>query len=425
MKWIVPEFNYATGKYTGDYYDWSSFASIVFVDSDLGNDSTGLGTEASPWKTLTKAHNDVATVTGTIIVINGIFTESLNITKQVRIIGAGGGRNGRAIWQNTTFRIAYAVNITNIFLENIETVNYLTTFDFMFTSNAQGIIRRFLNCLLSSIRIRTLGGVSGTTFPSYFTIFKNVQFSMNQGTFVFTGLNNIMFDCTRIGGFSFQITGNNYHVNDNLSLTNTGSNNSLNINGLYFDSVNNDFNFATNSPLYNTGTVDTITGVPSNVGAGRLGVPFDGQSFEATIPSGAEFTNTEIGTTEIFRTDDTIDGFFESGVFDLQDIRRRVKLNLFSSFDTNGVKLTKLIQTTDNFTQRQALDCQIIYGNSLQEVQTKKTANQWLKCEYGKEISVTDVSGTLYGNADTLFDPDDYFFPSFRFLKFRLKFKNA
>jgi hypothetical protein len=430
MKWLVREFDFATGRYTGAYYDWTSFTSVVFVDSELGNDSTGLGTEANPWKTLTKAHNDSGTTTGTRIVINGIFTENLSISKQVRIIGAGGGRNGRAIFNNggASNFIKLTSNVTNRFFENIETTNYATSINFELVGST-AISTFFANCLWINLMFNTITSPALNTHIAFYTYYIGSRFvalgstSNLQGHYI-NGSNNTFFNCTSITNSRFWVTGNNMNSNNSIFNGNIGSNNLLNINGQYFSPENNDFNFPDTSPLYLTGTVDSITGIPNNVGAGRLGNFLNGSKFEFTTVGGAVFTNTEIDGNDIYRTNSSIDGIFRTGVVDMGQVRRGVVIGINNNFQFSGGKLTKLIQETNGLTARQGLDWKLIYGNSIGEIQTKITANDWLLIEYGKMVTVTVSGGNTYGNADPNFDPTDFITPAFRFWVVEMKFKN-
>jgi hypothetical protein len=146
--------------------------------------------------------------------------------------------------------------------------------------------------------------------------------------------------------------------------------------------------------------------------------------YQYTTGGGAVFTNTEIDGTDIYRTDDTIDGTFRTGIVDMGQIRRGVVIGINNSFQFSSGKLTKLIQETNGLTARQGLDWKLIYGNSLSEIQTKLGANDWLLIEYGKVVTVTVSGSTTYGNADPNFDPNDFITPGFRFWVVEMKFKN-
>jgi len=236
--------------------------------------------------------------------------------------------------------------------------------------------------------------------------------------------NNTFFNCTY--GSNFNLNADNNHFNTTVSLIqNVGSNNIFNTNGQYFSPSNNDFNFPDTSPLYLTGTPDGVTGIPNNVGAGRLGEFRNADLFEFKVIGGAEFTNTEPDGDDIFRTNDLIDGYFESGIIDLNEIKRGVKIGIHNSYTESGGALTKLIQETDGLTVRQGLDCELIIGNTANEIITKKLANDWLLYEYGKPVTITIDGVDTYGNADPNFDPTDFVFPAFRFFKIRFRFKNA
>lgn len=424
MQWLQLEFDFTTGRYTRDYYDITTID--WFVDSDLGNDLNA-GTAAAPFATITKV-NTVA-VNGDRVMINGIFTENVTISKQLRIIGVGGGRNGMAIFNNGgsgNYIDIIGSTAMNVYFENIELTNYTTTTSLINhgTSN-NGSTYRFLNCFLNDCRIFINNVSTAPNIIAPFTVFNSVAFVRTVGSSAVNIYNNsTLYECTRITT-GINIVGDNNHVNNAVGVTNTGSNNLINVDGQYFSPANNDFNFPSTSPLYQTGTIDGITGEPNNVGAGRLGEFRNADLFEFKVIGGAEFTNTEPSGTDIFRTNDTIDGYFESGIIDLNEIKRGVKIGIHNSYTESGGALTKLIQETSTLTVRQGLDCELIIGNTANEIITKKLANDWLLYEYGKPVTVTIIGGTAYGNADALFDPDDFIFPAFRFFKIKFRFKNA
>jgi hypothetical protein len=430
MQWLALEFDFTTGRYTGDYYDTSTIN--WFVDSDLGNDANA-GTAAAPWKTIGKLISTAGVVNGHRVMINGIFTENTAITKQLRIIGCGGGRNGRTIFNNggSGINIRYNTNITNNFLENVELVNYNDTLIFHANSAISNVtFISFTNCILNSVQFRTTNSPSAYRIFSYFTVYNscnlNTATSAAQCILNLAGTNSIFFNCTRVANLGvIRVEGNNMHVNNTITVVNLGSNNILNTNGQYFSPANNDFNFPDTSPLYLTGTVDGITGIPNNVGAGRLGDFLNPSKYQYTIGGGAVFTNTEIDGTDIYRTDDTIDGRFRTGIVDMGQIRRGVIIGINNTFQFTGGELTKLIQETTGLTVRQGLDWKLIYGNSINEIQTKITANEWLLMEYGKMVTVTISLGITYGNADASFDPTDFIIPSFRMFVVEMRFKNA
>jgi hypothetical protein len=434
MQWLQLEFDFTTGRYTGDYYDITTID--WFVDSDLGNDANA-GTAAAPWKTISKLQSTAGVVNGHRVMINGIFTENVTITKQLRIIGIGGGRNGRAIFNNgggvNFIKYANNVSVSDSTLENIELTNYNTSLVFM--TNSVGIINfNILNCYIISCFISNTTSIGlSLGLQAFYTVFSNCLISGSGSGFPTRGTvvskdNNTFYNCS-ITLSGLRITGSNNHINNTISsfssAFNTGSNNILNTDGQYFSPANNDFNFPSTSPLYQTGTIDGITGEPNNVGAGRLGEFRNADLFEFKVIGGAEYTNTEPDGDDIFRTNDTIDGYFESGIIDLNEIKRNVKIGIHNSYTESGGALTKLIQETDGLTVRQGLDCQLIIGNTANEIITKKLANDWLLYEYGKPVTVTIDGSNVYGNADPLFDPDDFVFAAFRFFKIRFRFKNA
>jgi hypothetical protein len=421
MQWTAREFDFISGRYTGNYYDITTIN--WFVDSDLGDNTNAGNTPNAPFKTLTQAHT--AASNGDRIMINGIFTENLVIAKQLRIIGCGGGRNGRTIFNNGggSNYIRYA--ISNLILENIETVNY-GSLAFFFGTGSSAWTLFYVKCLF---RNNFTTGTNTSTHNVFFTIYDNCVMnnggSVNRRQFI-AGNNNTLFNCTNSSGIPNSISGNNNHINNTYDTINTGTNNLLNTDGQYFSPANNDFNFPDTSPLYQTGTLDGITGVINNVGAGKLGEFYNATSLEYTALGGASFSNTEVSGTGIYRTDDTNPGFFESGVIQLNNGRRRgVVIGIHNSFNFSGGTLTELIQESSGLTVRQGLDCELIIGNSLNEVNAKVIANDWLLYEYGKPVTITVSSGNTYGNAHPNFDPTDFILPAFEYFKIRFRFKDA
>jgi hypothetical protein len=430
MQWTAREFDFISGRYTGFYYDISTIN--WFVDSDLGDDANAGNTPNAPFKTLTQAHT--AASNGDRIMINGIFTENLVIAKQLRIIGCGGGRNGRAIFNNDGVNnpIRYSSNLINHSLENVETTNYTTALAFLtYITPVNKTITGFVNCILDNIFISQQTTNIFSTFLNFrFCILKNCLFDFvvsNTGMRFYVGSNNTLFDCTKTGGASSRVyITNNNHINNTMQHVVDGVNNIVNTDGQYFSPANNDFNFLSTSPLYQTGTLDGITGVINNVGAGKLGEFYNATSLEYTALGGASFSNTEVSGTGIYRTDDTTPGFFESGVIQLNNGRRRgVVIGIHNSFNFSGGTLTELIQESSGLTVRQGLDCELIIGNSLNEVNAKVIANDWLLYEYGKPVTITVSSGNTYGNAHPNFDPTDFILPAFEYFKIRFRFKDA
>jgi hypothetical protein len=427
MQWIAKEFDFISGKYTGDYYDLSTIN--WFVDSDLGSDSTGNGSATDPWKTIGKLISTASVITGHRVMINGIFTENTTITKGLRIIGCGGGRSGRAVFNNGGSTNFIKYSISGITIENIETTNYSGA-NLVLQTGLILIFNSFSNCIFNFTGFN-INGSNSINHTVYFTIFRNCTFvngvTPNRTHRIF-GSNNTFFDCN-LTSFSFVITlsANNTHINNNLmNISNLGSNNIINVNGQYYNPTLNDFNFLSTSPLYQTGTLDGTTGVINNVGAGKLGEFYNATSFEYTAPGGASFSNTEVSGTGIYRTDDTSPGSFESGVIQLNNGRRRgVVIGIHNSFNFSGGKLTELIQESSGLTVRQGLDCELIIGNSLNEVNAKLIANDWLLYEYGKLVTITVVGSSTYGNADPFFDPTDFIVPAFEYFKIRFRFKDA
>ena len=131
-KWLAKEFDWDTGRYTGNYYDIAEAGIVaVFVDSFYGDD-TAAGTAAAPFKTLGKAitYLNANGANGSRIFMNGVFMGSVpDQTYAFQYIGCGGGRNGRTLWVRNSLDNSRVIirkrNLTRI--ENVETLKYDNT----------------------------------------------------------------------------------------------------------------------------------------------------------------------------------------------------------------------------------------------------------------------------------------------------------
>lgn len=90
-------------------------ATTRYLNADTGNDTTGTGTSASPWKTVSKA-NTSATAGDTIVLQNSTSTytwATLTFSKSLTLIGEsvggaildGGGAN--VTWSHSAYNITY------------------------------------------------------------------------------------------------------------------------------------------------------------------------------------------------------------------------------------------------------------------------------------------------------------------------------
>lgn len=412
-KWLVQKFDYTAKSLMWSNNKpvyWDASDVDAFVDSDLGNDSTGDGTSTKPYKTLLKVKSIGATkwAAGKVIMCRGIF-ETIQINVAVKIIGAGGGICGR-----TTFISYFNISaITDTVLENllfiykVEQMFYIdtTTTRTLYAYNSIFFGHNFL-CALGSPSTANL------YLYTYFCIFYNHLFNLNNATYDtfyvrFYGNNNTLYDCTANNAkVHVHFQGNNNHSNNSIIDYNAGFNNILNTNGNYLDVTNYNFNFLNTSPLYHTGTYNPDTDNYNHVGAGAEGINLNGSDDEL-IDTGsggtATYTNLTDGGTEIYRTSVSSDGILESGTIDLGAVRTRVLMNLNYTYEFANGTVYRRIQEADGRTITQIFDCIIRYG----EIETDLTTCPDLLIEYGKLITVSGTGVDRKGNADDDFDETD------------------
>lgn len=424
MHWNnVPKFDYTLKKFDGY---WNIADIDAFVDSELGNDSTGDGSATNPYKTISKVKSIGATkwAAGKKIMVNGVFDEVLTINVAVRIVGAGGGVGSRALFLGGIT----ASNTQNTYLDNV--IVFRTTGSY-WVCVAGGVVTYTSNCIFVATNTQVSTDGSYVRLYSYYSIFISHTFTSTDYAYMRNyvyGNNNTFYGCSLVGykgAEVFQIFGNNNHVNNTIcnSAYNFGYKNILNTNGNYLDVTNYNFNFLNTSALYRTGTFNGDAQNYNHVGAGTLGISKVATDDELK-PTGsggdATYTNTEVySTTKIKRTSTASDGEVESGYIDFGDIQSNVVIGKGSTYEYESGKLLRTIQQTATHTYRNALDYYLKYGNSTDEVDDC----DWLLMEWGKEVTVTDVGGTLYGNADANFDPDSYTSPSFQYCKVKFVFK--
>jgi hypothetical protein len=107
----------------------SAVQTTWYVRSDSGNDTSGDGSLAKPWKTFTTAYGKAAVLSGDILDVSGIFTTDFgrNLAKSITIQGNDkataifDGTAGNATLKNFANMTTNSINIT---IENVTFQNY-------------------------------------------------------------------------------------------------------------------------------------------------------------------------------------------------------------------------------------------------------------------------------------------------------------
>lgn len=435
-KWLVQKFDY-----TAKSLMWSSNKPVywdasdvnAFVDSDLGNDSTGDGTSTKPYKTLSKVKSIGATkwAAGKVIMCRGLFDEQILIDVAVKIIGAGGGICGR-----TTFISYFYISaLVNTVLENLHIIYKSIQIIETATKDIRSVYAYnvlFENCIFLS------AGYTGYSLTCYYYIYScilhtckfNLYASNNDRIYNrIIGNNNTFYNCSKnYSNVSVYFNGNNNHCNNSMTIDYDGGfNNIKNINGNYLDVNNYNFNFLNTSPLYHKGTYNPSTDNYNHVGAGTEGInknAADTELIDTGAGGTATYTNLTDGGTEIYRTSVASNGILESGNIDLGAVRTRVILNLNYTYEYFNGTVYRRIQETDGRTVTQIFDCIIRYG----EIEADLATCPDLLIEYGKLITVSGTGANRKGNADASFDPSDMIAIDslyIRYIKFWLKLKTV
>jgi len=392
--------NPITGLKEPVYYDETEIHS--FVDSNIGNDTTGNGTAALPWKTLSKVKSAGATywATSKVIMCRGYFSESLYINVAITIIGAGGGIGGRAVITGSTY-----IGITGTSLINIHHLHSGTS---LYQYNNLNTGNYAYNCIfVSSVFVNNRSAGDYRYFAAYFSycILINVFYTIYAGNSysLYRG-NNTFYNCTCTASRTNVIYSNNNHCNTSTFFTgNSGSNNILNVNGQYLDVTNYNFNFLNTSPLFRKGTFDTDIDNYRHVGAGQEGKNYNASNNELNDDVSAVYTNLEKSGTEIYRPDVNLNGLLESGIIDLGGRRTKVILSTNYTLEQSSGVLQRFIQSTEDRSITQILDCIIKYGETEVDLATCPD----LLVEYGKLITVSGTGDDRKGNADPNFDVSD------------------
>lgn len=400
-KALVWQDNPITGLREPVYYDETDFNS--FVDTALGNDSTGNGTAALPWKSLGKVKASGASYwgVGKKIALRGFVTEYLEINTGIEIYGFGGGICGRAVFGGNckiTYTGTSPVKILNIHWKRIST-----------TTQATGAT---LNWYCYNVLFENYYFYADTTTTTYnlywyycigYTGYSATSSSSYSCYINIMGNNNTFYNITMYGSY-YYVYGDNNHFNNTLTITTkAGFNNKYNVNGNYLDVANYNFNFLDTSPLYHAGTYNPDTDNNNHVGAGTIGVNLTAADDCLNDDVDAVYTNCDKSSGQIYRVDVDDDGIIESGIYDFGEVITRVIMNLNYTYEFNDGVLYRRIQETDGRTVTEIFDCIIRYG----EIEADIADCPDLLIEYGKLITVSGTGANRKGNADASFDPTD------------------
>ena len=424
-KWLAKEFDWDTGRYTGNYYDIAEAGIVaVFVDSHFGNDSNA-GTAVAPYKTLGAAitYLNANGANGSRIFMNGIFSETLPIqTYWYEFIGCGGGRNGRTLWvYNDSTLVGITFNGSTHFkfqkIHNVELLNYNER-TFYSTGGAEDLSVYFVNCFLKNIK--------GQSAPNswcvfYYGIIRNLKSTLV--TFFNNRIeahNSICLNIDHDGYGQGILSGvNNYVRNCNYSM-----------NGLVFSLIDgyagfvkesmDDYNVLLSSPLLGAGPIDEITGRAKNIGNVSVGLSYNGNSEKFNEITDAILTNLSVDSAGRYTiTQPATTGTLETALMDLGNIYPLENIDLFNVFDFAAGEITQGV-FEDFVSPRMALTIKLKYGLTEAEV----TECPWLLIEYGKQPTFSGTGASRVGNADATFDPDTFQEITCRYMKLFVTLQN-
>ena len=419
-KWLAKEFDWDTGKYTGNYYDIAEAGIVaVFVDSFYGDDSNA-GTAVAPYKTLGAAITYLNTngADGSRIFMNGIFSETLPAqTYWYDFIGCGGGWNGRTLFfKNQATEDRIIANRVNVRWQNIQLLGYD---DATFITAGGNVY--FNNCFLQNFR--------GSQNFSYYTRANNciiVNMSRSTPSGSSSGIYNscIIYNASSADTKRYDILGTNNYISEHPDSTgeirNDSSYSVKNINAHFINPSENDFNVRITSPLIGAGPVDEISGNPTNIGGVSLGLPYNGLLIEFTTAGGATITDLTLDATGKYTiTAPATSGTLETALMDLGNIYPLENIDLFNVFDFLSGEITQGVFETFS-SPRMALTIKLKYGLTEAEV----TECPWLFIEYGKQPTFSGTGASRVGNADATFDPDTFQEITCRYMKLFVTLQN-
>ncbi len=428
-KWLAKEFDWDTGRYTGNYYDIAEAGIVaVFVDSFFGNDSNA-GTAAAPYKTLGEAITYLNTngADGSRIFMNGIFSETLPAqTYWYEFIGCGGGWQGKVLfWSNNLTNQRVVPNTAGMRVSNFITMNYDGN-DFI-SQSSSGHLMYFLNGIIQNANLNNTT-LSGRQQLIYRCILKNVSFtrSTTSGYAGIYAYDSILYDFYHNhSGTQTEILGSHNYLkidyDKTVSLIRDFTVNSLkDIEAQFLNVNNNDFNVRITSPLLGAGIIDEITGQAKNVGDVVFGLPYNGLILEFTTAGGATITDLTLDSTGKYTiTAPATSGTLETALMDLGNIYPLENIDLFNVFDFLSGEITQGV-FEDFVSPRMALTIKLKYGLTEAEV----TECPWLLIEYGKQPTFSGTGASRVGNAADTFDPDTFQTITCRYMKLFVTLQN-
>ena len=414
-KWLAKEFDWDTGRYTGNYYDIAEEGIVaVFVDSHFGNDSNA-GTSVAPFKTLSAAitYLNANGTTWSRIFLNGIFSENVpNVTYAYHIIGCGGGRNGRTVLYNDTVAGTTPLVRGSHRWENIETLNYQGS-----PGGTVSGVWRSLNCFWDNF---TWGvGVADNYIISYFSVFLNITSDRIRNA---SGNNNTFYNFTVDASYS--IATNNlynshfYNITNNFGTAARG--NLYEVIGQYYDLERRNIGLFPTSPLLFAGTTDAVSGLKNHVGAGYQSFLYNGLRGEMTENGGAVITNLQANASGHYEiVSGQTEGSIVTAIIDLGNFFPITKIDINNVFDFSAGQIIQGI--FEPFTSpRMVLTISMKYGDDTTEL----AACPWLLIEYGKKPSYSGSGVSRVGNAADTYDPANSNDITARYLQFDITLKN-
>ena len=330
-KWLAKEFDWDTGRYTGRYYDIAEAGIVAkFVDSFYGDDSTGDGSSSTPYKTLGAAITDLNSTgaNGSRIFMNGIFSENLPArTYAYHYIGCGGGKNGRTVWYaGVSVAIAFTTGgfPNDGYFENIELMNYSGII--FYRTGAEGRTAYWLNSWFKKASVQVRGG----KIYYYYCIISELETFYAAG---YDFLSPYCYKCIIVdNNCNGTVTGTDNYLRNN-TWTGGGANSITDVDAQFINEGIGDFNVRITSPLIGTGSVDEITGNPTNVGGVDLGIPYNGLTSEFSETGGAIVTDLTIDSTGKYTiTHPTTTGALATALMELGNIYPLENIDLFNAY---------------------------------------------------------------------------------------------
>lgn len=141
----------------------------VFYISPAGNDTTGNGSSATPWATISKAHTSAASgdtiicKTGTIAWADQTFTKSLTIQGEARPVYSGSAWTGATLDAGAGARLwiisaSVTVTISDLIFRNATCVNNQTP---LFRNSGAAAALSFTRCIFTSLTLLSTSAQGG------------------------------------------------------------------------------------------------------------------------------------------------------------------------------------------------------------------------------------------------------------------------